>query len=153
MTVSYLRIRWIAVLTVLAIAVVLSACSDPSAPTREPTATPALSDVAEPVTATGPTSIATATEYTGEFVSVSAGGLHTCGVRIDGTVACWGSSVYGEATPPAGQFASISAGAYHNCGVRRDGTVACWGSSETGQATPPEGKFASVSAALFTPVG
>ena len=40
MTVSYLRIRWIAVLTVLAIAVVLSACSDPSDPTPKPTLRP-----------------------------------------------------------------------------------------------------------------
>ena len=27
----------------------------------------------------------------GEFASVSAGGAHTCGVRLDGSVACWGS--------------------------------------------------------------
>ena len=39
MTVSYLRIRWLTVLTILGIAVVLSACSDSSAPTPEPTAT------------------------------------------------------------------------------------------------------------------
>ena len=39
MTVSAIRIRWLAVLTVLAIAVVLNACSNP-APTPEPTATP-----------------------------------------------------------------------------------------------------------------
>ena len=39
MTVSTLRIRWLAVLTVLAIAVVLSACSDSPAPIPEPTAT------------------------------------------------------------------------------------------------------------------
>ena len=38
MTVSFLRIRWLAVLAVLAIAVVLSACSDSSAPTPEPMA-------------------------------------------------------------------------------------------------------------------
>ena len=83
---------------------------------------------------------------------VSAGGLHTCGVRIDGTVACWGSNdtldgrTARQAIPPAGQFASISAGTDHNCGVRRDGTVACWGSGDQGEATPPEGEFASVSA-------
>ena len=45
----------------------------------------------------------------GSFVSVSAGGSHTCGVRIDGSVACWGSNYwgsdyYGQATPPAGSF-------------------------------------------------
>ena len=36
------------------------------------------------------------------FVSVSAGAIHTCGVRGDGSVACWGSNGSGQATPPAG---------------------------------------------------
>ena len=36
MTVSYLRVRWLTVLTILGIAGVLSACSDSSAPTPEP---------------------------------------------------------------------------------------------------------------------
>ena len=31
----------------------------------------------------------------GELASVSAGGLHTCGVRTDGSVACWGHWLYG----------------------------------------------------------
>ena len=48
MTVSTLRIRWIAVLTVLAIAVVLSACSNSPAPTPEPTTTPISTPTPEP---------------------------------------------------------------------------------------------------------
>ena len=28
----------------------------------------------------------------GEFASVSAGASHTCGLRVDGSVACWGLS-------------------------------------------------------------
>ena len=47
MTVSAIRIRWLAVLTVLAIAVVLNACSNP-APTPEPTATPPATSTLEP---------------------------------------------------------------------------------------------------------
>ena len=82
----------------------------------------------------------------GEFVSVSAGAEHTCGVKRDGSVACWGSNRFGQATPPAGEFASVNAGDFHNCGVKRDGSVACWGWNKVGQATPPAGKFASVSA-------
>ena len=82
----------------------------------------------------------------GEFASVSAGGLHTCGVKRDGSVACWGWNEYGQATPPAGEFASVSAGGLHTCGVKRDGSIACWGRNRYGQATPPAGEFASVSA-------
>ena len=63
MTVSPLRIRWLAVVTVLAIAVVLSACTDDPAPTPEPTATPTAAPTNTPTpepTAT-PTATATAT--------------------------------------------------------------------------------------------
>ena len=81
-----------------------------------------------------------------KFASVSAGSDHTCGVRTDGSVACWGDDEYGQSTPPEGQFASVSAGSDHTCGVRTDGSVACWGDDEYGQSTPPEGQFASVSA-------
>ena len=63
----------------------------------------------------------------GSFVSVSAGSYHTCGMRSDGSVACWGRNKSGEAAPPAGSFVSVSAGWGYTCGVRSDGSVACWG--------------------------
>ena len=63
-----------------------------------------------------------------EFASVSAGESHTCGVRMDGSVACWGSNEDSQATPPEGEFASVSAGSIHTCGVRVDSSVACSGS-------------------------
>ena len=44
------------------------------------------------------------------LVSVSAGWDHTCGVRSDGSVACWGRYDFGQSTPPAGSFVSVSAG-------------------------------------------
>ena len=89
----------------------------------------------------------------GSFDSVSAGRDHTCGVRSDGSVACWGSNEDGEATPPAGSFDSVSAGRIHTCGLRSNGSVACWGSDEYGQATPPTGSFVSVSAGVFHTCG
>ena len=97
-------------------------------------------------------------EPAGSFVSVSAGGGHTCGVKINGSVACWGSNedlfgdLLGQSTPPDGSFVSVSAGDDHTCGVKIDGSVACWGSNEDlfgdllGQSTPPDGSFVSVSA-------
>ena len=77
------------------------------------------------------------------FASVSAGGNHTCGVKTDGAVVCWGSNedragdFAGQATPPAGEFASVSAGYRHTCGVRTDGLIECWGSNIFGASTPP----------------
>ena len=93
------------------------------------------------------------------FASVSAGAIHTCGVKTDGSVECWGSNedfeggFVGQATPPEGDFVSVSAGFFHTCGMRTDGSVVCWGGNDDGeggdfigQATPPEGDFVSVSA-------
>ena len=87
-----------------------------------------------------------------EIVAHSTGSNHTCGMRTDGSVACWGSNLHltgdetGQATPPEGELASVSAGESHTCGVRTDGPVECWGDDYDGQSTPPEGEFASVSA-------
>ena len=63
MTVSPLGIRWLAVVTVLAIAVVLSACSDDPAPTPEPTAAPTVTptDTPAPTPTAAPTADATDT--------------------------------------------------------------------------------------------
>ena len=80
------------------------------------------------------------------FDSVSAGSVHTCGLRSDGSVVCWGNDEDGRATPPAATFVSISAGVNHTCGVRSDGSVACWGWDAHGRGTPPAGSFDSVSA-------
>ena len=81
-----------------------------------------------------------------EFASVSAGASHNCGVKTDGSAACWGDATLGQATLPAGEFISVSAGASHTCGVRTDGSVACWGFDYFGQSRPPAGEFISVSA-------
>ena len=89
----------------------------------------------------------------GEFASVSAGGYHNCGVKRDGSVACWGRNSAGQATPPAGEFASVSAWGNHTCGVKRDGSVACWGSNYFGVARPLAGEFASVSAGWYHTCG
>ena len=64
----------------------------------------ATEPIATPTAAPSATSTPRPTPPAGSFNSVSAGGNHTCGVRSDGSVACWGSDEYGQATPLAGSF-------------------------------------------------
>jgi alpha-tubulin suppressor-like RCC1 family protein/pimeloyl-ACP methyl ester carboxylesterase len=80
------------------------------------------------------------------FTQVTGLGWHTCGLRPDGSVVCWGWNDYDQATPPGGSFAQVSAGGAHTCGLRSDGSVECWGWNDSGQATPPGGSFMQVSA-------
>ena len=45
-----------------------------------------------------------------ELPSVSAGFAHTCGLRQDGSVLCWGWDEYGQATPPEGSSPRLAPG-------------------------------------------
>ena len=82
------------------------------------------------------------------FVSVESGGSFACGLKVDGSIACWGSDRDGKISPPSGSFVSVSAGFDSTCGIMNDGSVACWGYYNVVHATPPDGSFVSVSAAV-----
>lgn len=77
---------------------------------------------------------------------IDAGAYHTCGVRVEGSLVCWGDNTYGQSAPPAGTFTSVSSGFYHSCAVRTNGSVVCWGWNGYGQSSPPAGSFKSVTA-------
>ena len=74
----------------------------------------------------------------GTFTAVAAGWGHTCAIRTDNTVACWGDNVHGQADPPPGEFTTITAGGTHTCGLRADKTIACWGAPPR-HVQPPDG--------------
>lgn len=82
-----------------------------------------------------------------DWASVSAGsGLHTCAIKTNGTLWCWGDNrlgTLGDGTfidRPApvqigtdSDWTSVSAGAYQTCGVRGTGMLWCWGWNGFGQ--------------------
>ncbi|MXW57080.1 MAG: hypothetical protein F4Z70_00695, partial [Acidimicrobiia bacterium] len=61
------------------------------------------------------------------FTSVSVGKAHTCAVRIDQAIVCWGSNDDGQLDAPEGQYTAIAAGGSHTCALRTDQTINCWG--------------------------
>ncbi len=96
-----------------------------------------------------------------QFVQVSVGRSHSCGLRADGSIVCWGVSgederrvgATGLIDSPTGTFSQISAGDLHSCALRHDGTVECWGEIEDiFQDAPPEAK-ATIEAVLAPPEG
>jgi alpha-tubulin suppressor-like RCC1 family protein len=79
-------------------------------------------------------------------VEVSAGAQHTCVLRQDGSVACWGANGVGQLglgntvdqaspqpIPGLTGVVAIRAGAYHTCALKQDGSVMCWGDNAHGQ--------------------
>ena len=84
---------------------------------------------------------------------VSAGGYHSCGLKNDGSVDCWGYNGNGQATDQAGPFTQVSAGEFHSCGLKSDGSVDCWGYNGNGQATDQAGPFTQVSAGGYHSCG
>jgi alpha-tubulin suppressor-like RCC1 family protein len=87
--------------------------------------------------------------YSEGWRQVSVGASHTCGIRVDSTLYCWGSNTSAqlgisstrgtcgktpescEAAPraaPVGEpVAQVSAGDRHSCAVAVSGTLRCWG--------------------------
>jgi alpha-tubulin suppressor-like RCC1 family protein len=96
-----------------------------------------------------------------EYVQLALGYQHTCGLRADGSVFCWGANPYGglgtgnfnSALVPTQAMISnaqqIAPALYNTCARRSDGTVWCWGSDYNG--TNGDGTGASASTPLQVP--
>jgi alpha-tubulin suppressor-like RCC1 family protein len=90
--------------------------------------------------------------------TTTSGALHSCALKENGTVFCWGRNYYGQigdnqeidtssvyGTPSQvsdvdqsrfrylQDIVQISAGVVHTCALKNDGTVYCWGFGEYGQ--------------------
>lgn len=82
-----------------------------------------------------------------DFVAVSAGHAHSCGLEADGTAWCWGDDSRGQlgdgpggARAPAPvqvrssvPFARVIAGYYASCALDTAGAAWCWGRNLEGQ--------------------
>ena len=70
---------------------------------------------------------------------IAAGDNHSVGLRLDGTVECWGANDEGQTDAPAGRFVAIAAGYGHSLALRPDGVVLGWGDNFDGQADTIQG--------------
>ncbi|MYE76931.1 MAG: hypothetical protein F4232_11095, partial [Acidimicrobiaceae bacterium] len=44
----------------------------------------------------------------GTFTAVTTGKWHSCGLRTDATITCWGWNAYGQTDAPSGTFTAIT---------------------------------------------
>ncbi len=87
-----------------------------------------------------------------DWSAVDAGDGHTCALKENGRLFCWGSNYYGQlgystgienpsedrAVNPgrvgtAEDWAEISAGSSHTCARKEDGRLLCWGRNASGE--------------------
>lgn len=86
-----------------------------------------------------------------ELRAIALGGATSCGLRSDGSVACWGGTALsadpsspgkqvspGAAPKPRAvtglkNVAAIALGFAHSCALLQDATATCWGDNEKGQ--------------------
>ncbi|MEK7568832.1 MAG: hypothetical protein AAB497_01830, partial [Patescibacteria group bacterium] len=86
------------------------------------------------------------------FYQVSAGDTHSCGLKNDGSVYCWGNNDSGQlgdnttvaksvpvqvlgvgGTGTLANIVSINVGSLHVCAVSSSGSAYCWGANDSGQ--------------------
>ena len=120
-------IRPVQLLRFVALSLALLACRDATSPS---TSTPA--GVKPANTIVGATTA----------IQISMGNQHSCALKSDRTIVCWGLSAVGSAnltTVPAGltSVAQVSAGQYHTCALKTDATVVCWGWDQYGETLVP----------------
>ena len=63
------------------------------------------------------------------FPQVSAGEKHTCVIKTDSTVACWGADLAADVPAGLGPVAQLSQDihTFAECAVKTNQTLACWG--------------------------
>lgn len=63
------------------------------------------------------------------YHSLASGTAHTCAIKLDGTLDCWGAPLNGL---PVGDFIEVSAGDGHGCAIDNADEIACWGDDTDG---------------------
>ncbi len=81
----------------------------------------------------------------GLVAQISTSHGHSCAVKLDNTVECWGSNSRGKINVPEGLTAKqVVTGTQRTCAVKLDDTVICWGSNHYGETDIPEGSTAKM---------
>ncbi len=82
-----------------------------------------------------------------DWTAIAAGQHHTCGVREDGSLWCWGDNAFFEIAAPdpalrypeprqlgaAIEWTAVATGWFHSCAIARDARLFCWGRAIEGQ--------------------
>ena len=82
-----------------------------------------------------------------DWAQISGGFYHTCAIKTDGSLWCWGDNSNGQLGTgnttavrvptqiivPTARWSAVTTGHAHTCGLQSDGTLWCWGDNSDGQ--------------------
>lgn len=73
------------------------------------------------------------------FKSISVGGIHGCGIKLDNSVFCWGNNDDNKVNGPYGAYAKqIVCSTSSTCIIKLDDTIECWGPANFPQLSQEE---------------
>jgi hypothetical protein len=96
---------------------------------------------------------------------VSAGGAHTCAIKQDGSLWCWGYNLDGQVGDGTNSdkvipvkimssgVSSVALGGYHTCAIKQDGSLWCWGLNSDGQLGDGTGTNRNTPVRVINPSG
>ena len=76
---------------------------------------------------------------------ISAGNIHSCALKLDGSIDCWGLNNYGQAEDQSGPYIQVDTGFAHTCALNPNGSVDCWGVNSYGQTDDQPGPYTQIS--------
>lgn len=84
---------------------------------------------------------------------IAAGEAHSCTLRSNRGIGCWGDDTFGQASVPVHRASAVSANAEHSCSVAANGRPRCWGDDTHAGSTPPDQALRMLDAGQFNGCG
>ena len=83
-----------------------------------------------------------------KVMALTSGYLHSCAIKADRALVCWGYNDYGQTNVPFGFHAkAVAGGSKFTCAIDTANSVVCWGSNSQNQLQVPSGLKAKAIAA------
>ena len=87
------------------------------------------------------------------YTQISASAQHTCGLKSDGKIVCWGDNSFNQTAVRDGSYTLVSAGKRNTCAVEAiTEQIFCWGENAYGSHMSRQATTLRSALGIFIPV-